>query len=112
MNTHNISAKSSALALALAALLVGSSQISAAGQHTLLWAEHFKDAYKAPGERSQVVFRTPCSEADAKQSAVPIWAGHFNDAYTPSAQRTEFASVATRGSLHSASPLRDAATPC
>jgi len=114
MNTQNTSAKSSTLALALAALFVGSTQIGAAGQSSLLWAEHLKDAHEASGQRPQTLVRTPCieAEAEAKHAAMPIWAGHFKRAYAPSVEQTEFAAVATHQSALKVSPLHNAAVPC
>jgi len=97
MNTHSKLTKSSALALALAALFVASFQTSAAEQSSLLWAEHLKDACKTGGEISQSAIREPRFETDAKRRPLLIWAGHFKEAYTPSLERTEFASVDSLG---------------
>ncbi|MGH8502935.1 MAG: hypothetical protein ACREVE_10805 [Gammaproteobacteria bacterium] len=114
MNTHDKLTKSSTLALALAALFVGSTQIGAAGQSSLLWAEHLKDAHEASGQRPQTLVRTPCieAEAEAKHAVKPIWAEHFKRAYAPSVEQTEFAAVATHQSALKVSPLRKTTLPC
>lgn len=80
MNAQNKLIKSSALALA--ALFVGNSQISAAAQSPLLWTEYFKNACKTGGERSQASIRAPRFETDAKRSTALIWAG-ISHARTP-----------------------------